>query len=136
MRCGSSKNNWKPCRWKRLDLKMRDTYINYNLNQFTKFTGRAVEALSLKLSSHEHLSTRIAISYAKKQDMPLWVLQKVNGNWQESHCRTNTTVRRKKINSKEQDFGVTVKDLSRLVSHLSKIEKLWQSSPGLSLPPE
>ena len=90
----------------------------------------AAEAPSLKISAHgtslkwsirppyppmEHLSndnktipisTRIVIRYAIKR----W---EVNGNWdnniisisqcRESHCRTNTSVRRKEISPKEQD---------------------------------
>ena len=52
------------------------------------------------------ISTRTVISYAMKQGILLWISWKVNENWdnnmirisqwRESHCRTNTSVRRKK----------------------------------------
>ena len=52
------------------------------------------------------ISTRIVISYARKQGILLWIWWKVNGNWdnsmirisqwKESHCRANTSIRRKK----------------------------------------
>ena len=72
------------------------------------------EAPSLKISSHGSsqmitkttpTSTRIVISYAMKRGIPLWIWWKINSNWdnmirisqwRESHCRTNTSVRRNK----------------------------------------
>ena len=65
------------------------------------------------------IRTRTVLSYAMKWSIPLWVWRKVNGNWEnnmirisqwkESHCRTNTSVRRKK----------------------SKRADLWESSSGM-----
>ena len=106
---------------------MRDTYINSNLS--LSQNSLAAEALSLKISSHEEslkwsqrvsqmitktvpISTRIIIKYAMKQGIPLWIWWKVNGNWDnnmirisqwtESHCRTNTSIRRKKQTQKNR----------------------------------
>ena len=64
------------------------------------------------------ISTRIIIKYAMKQGIPLWIWWKVNGNWDnnmirisqwsESHCRINTSIRRKKQTQKSR----TVRSLS------------------------
>ena len=43
--------------------------------------------------------------------------------WRESHCRTNTSVRRKKEIQKSRTVRITVRDASRKVSHLSKV--IW-----------
>ena len=39
----------------------------------------------------------------------------------ESHCRTNTSVRRKKEIQKGRTMRITLRDLSRKVNHLSKV---------------
>ena len=62
-----------------------------------------------------------------------WVYWKVNGNWDnnmirisqcwESHCRTNTGVRRKKEIQKSRTVRITIKNLGRKVTHLSKV--IW-----------
>ena len=82
----------------------------------------AAEAVSVKIPSH---------GIQGIQDISLWVWQKVNGNWgnnmirisqwRESHCRTNTSLRRKKEIQKSRTF--TVRDPSRKVSHLNKF--IW-----------
>ena len=116
MNCGST-SNWKPWRWVRLDLifSMRDIYISSNLNLLTKFTSSSRSTklkdilpwnISQMITKTIPISTRIVISYVMKQGIPLWISWKVNGNWDnnmirilqwgESHCRTNTSVRRKK----------------------------------------
>ena len=41
--------------------------------------------------------------------------------WRESHCRTNTSVRRKKDIQKSKTVRATVIDPSRKVNHLSKV---------------
>ena len=73
---------------------------------------------------------RIVISYAMKRGIPLWIWSKVNGNWDsnirisqwsESHCRTNTSVRRKKEIQKNRTVRITAWDASRKVNHLSKV---------------
>ena len=80
------------------------------------------------------ISTRIVISNAvMKRDIPLWISWKVNGNWddnmirisqwRESHCRTNTSVRRKKYIQKSRTMRITVWYPSRKVHHLSKV--IW-----------
>ena len=43
--------------------------------------------------------------------------------WRESHCRTNTSIRRKKQIQKSRTMRITVWDLSRKVNHLSKV--IW-----------
>ena len=114
---GSSTSSWKPWRWVRLDLvfSMGDIYINSNLNSLTKFSSRSRSTklkdilpwnISQIITKTTPISTRIVISYAMKQGIPLWIWMKFNGNWdsnmiriyqwRESHCRTNTSVRKKK----------------------------------------
>ena len=74
----------------------------------------AAEAPSLKISSHGtslKWSQKPSLSapgwnYLMKRGIPLWIWWKLNGNWdnnmirtsqwRESHCRTNTSVRRNK----------------------------------------
>ena len=101
----------------RLDLilAMRDIYINSNLNPLIKLTSsrRSSEFeeippwnISQMITKAVPISTRIVISYAMKWGIPFWVWWKVNGNWdnkmikisqwRESHCETNTSIRRKK----------------------------------------
>ena len=41
--------------------------------------------------------------------------------WRESHCRTNTSVRRNKDIQKSRTVRVTVRDPSRKVKYLSKV---------------
>ena len=43
--------------------------------------------------------------------------------WRESHCRANTSVRRKKEIQKSRTMRITVWDPSRKVNHLSKV--IW-----------
>ena len=83
------------------------------------------------------ISTRIVITYAVKRGIPLWIWGKVNENWdnnmirisqwKESHCRTNTSIRRKKeiqkSMSEESQSGIRVVKLTIWV-RLYEIEKL------------
>ena len=117
MNYSSSTSSWKPWRWVRLDLilSMRDIYINSNLNPLTKFTSSNRSTnfkdilpwnISQMITKIISISTRIVISYAMKRGISLWIWWIVNGNWdknmigisqwRESHCRTNTSVRRNK----------------------------------------
>ena len=94
----------------------------------------AAEAPSLKISSQMTTktipnTTKIVISYVIKPGILLRIWWKVNGNWdkmirisqwRESHCRTNTNVRRKKEIQKSRTMRITVLDPSRKVNHLSK----------------
>ena len=112
MNYGSSTSSWKPWRWVRLDLMlmMRNIYIHSNLNQLTKFTSssRSTDVkdilsrnISQMITKTVPISTRIVISNAMKVRIPLY-----DGNWnnniirisqwRESHCRTNTSIRRNK----------------------------------------
>ena len=120
---------------------MRDTYINSNLNLLTKFTSssRCTEFIDILPCNISQLimktipiSTRIIISYMMKQGILFSVYWKVNWNWdnmirisqwRESHCRTNTSVRRKKKIQKSKTVRVTVRDPNRKVNHLSTI--IW-----------
>ena len=79
------------------------------------------------------ISTRIVISYVIKRGIPFCVWWKVNGNWdsnirfsqwRESHCRTNTRIRRNKSIQKSRTVRVTIRDLSRKVNHLNKV--IWE----------
>ena len=103
----------------------------------------AAEAPSLKISPPWNISqmitktipisTRIVISYAMKWGILLWISWKVNGNWdnnmirisqwRESHCKTNTSIRRKKEIQKSRTVRIKVRDLSRKVNHLSMV--IW-----------
>ena len=82
-------------------------------------------------------------------DIPLWIWSRINGNWdnntirisqwRESHCRTITSVRRKKKVQKSSTTRITVWDQRRKVNYWVRsfeVEKLSQSSPGGSVPPE
>ena len=141
MNYGSSTSSWKPRRWVRLELSvsMRDIYINSNLNAVTKFTtsSRSSEFndilwwnISQMITKTVPISTRILISNAMKQGILLWIWWKVNGNWdnnkirisqwRENHCRTNTSVRRKKYIRKSISVRITVWNPSRNVNHLNK----------------
>ena len=98
---------------------MRDIYINSNLNPLTKFTSSraaAVEALSLNISSHgtslkndhedhpnQHKNSHMLCDETGHPVLSLlesqWKLRQQhdqNFQWRESHCRTNTSVRRNK----------------------------------------
>ena len=106
----------------------------------------------------EHLSndqedisfcTRIVVSYAMKRGILFWVYWRVNGNWdtnmigishwRERHCRTNTCVRKRNTSNRaglwESQSGIRLGKLTIWVRSF-ETEKLWQSSPGLSVPPE
>ena len=117
MNDGSSRSSWKLWRRVRFDLiiSMRDIYINSNLNQLnsiaaaeanTKFKDILPRNISQMITKTILISTRIVISYAMKWGMPLWIWWKVYGHWgknmtrisqwRESHCRTNTSIRRNK----------------------------------------
>ena len=133
---GSSTSSWKSWRWVRLDLifSMRDIYINSNLNPFTKFTSSSRSTklkdilpwnISKTIMKTIPISTRIVISYAMKQGIPLWTWWKVNGNWYnhmirisqwcKSYFRTNTSVRRNKserAGPRESQSGIQVGNLT------------------------
>ena len=100
------------------DTYMRNIYINSNLKPLTKFTSSSrstefkdilPENISQMITETIPISTRIVISYAIKRGIPLSVWWKVNWNWdnkmirtsqwRESHCKTNTSVRRNKSKS-------------------------------------
>ena len=103
--------------WVRLDLRltMMDIYIDSNLNPLTRFTSSSRSTvfkdilpwnISQMIAKMVQISTKIVISYTMKQGILFWVWQKVTGNWEnnmiripqwsKSHCRTNTSIRKKK----------------------------------------
>ena len=120
MNHSSSTSKWKSQRWLRFDLMlmMKDIYIvtNSNLNPLIKFTSsRSTEFKENGTSPMEHLSNDRLEHHNQHGnnhnlciDMGIlfWVYRKVNGNsenstirisqWKERHCRTNTSIRRKK----------------------------------------
>ena len=148
MNYGSSTSSWKQWRWVRLDLifSKRDIYINSNLNSLTKFTSRSRSSkfkdipswsISQMISKTFPISKRIVISYAMKHGILLWIWWKVNGNWdnhmirisqwRESHCRTNTSIRRNKEMQKSRNIRLTAWNPSRKVNHPSKvIRDFWK----------
>ena len=86
------------------------------------------------------ISMRIVISYAMKWDILLRIWWKVNGNWdnnifrifqwRESHCRTNTSVWRKKEIQKSRTMIITVWDLSR--NDLTIWVRYWNNQNSLA----
>ena len=159
MNYGSSTSTWKPWRRVRLDLilSIRDIYIDSNLNSLTKFTSssRSTKSkdilpwnISQMITKTIPNSMRKVISYVMKQGILLWIWWKINGNWnknviiisqwRESHCRTNTCIRRNKSKRAglwESQLVIRVGKLTICVRSF-EIEKLYQSSPGLSVPPK
>ena len=119
-------------------------YINTNLKPFTKFTSSSrrtkdilskvkdilLWSISQMIMKTVPISTRIIIiiSNVTKWSIPLWIWWRINGNcnnnmirisqWRESHCRTNTKVRRK-----SRTMRITIWDPSRKVNYLSKV--IW-----------
>ena len=94
---GSSTSCWKPWRWVRLDLILSMRDINSKLNSPTKFTS------SSRSTEFKDILPCIISQIIKNT---LWIWWKVNKNWdsnmvrisqlRESHCRTNTSIIRKK----------------------------------------
>ena len=103
--------------WVRLDLRLttRDIYIDSNLNPLTKFTSSSRSTvfkdilpwnIFQMIAQMVQISRKIVISYTMKQGILFWVWQTVTGNWEnnkirisqwsKSHCRTNTSIRKKK----------------------------------------
>ena len=144
MNYGSSTSSRKPWRSVRLELifSMRDIYINSNLNPLTNFTSSSRSTkfkdifpcnISQLITKTVPISTRIVISYAMKRSILLLIGWKVNGNWhnntirisqwRESHCRTNTSIRRKKQIQKSRTMRIAAWDPSRKFNHLSKV--IW-----------
>ena len=97
----------------------------------TEFKDTLPWNISQMITKTIPISTRIVISYAMKRGIPLWIWWKVNGNWdnnmirisqwRESHCRTNTSVRRKKEIQNCRTVRVTGRDPTRKVNYLSKV---------------
>ena len=92
MNYGRSTSSWKPWRRVRIHLifTMSYIYINSNLHPLTEFTSssRSTEFkyilpryISQIITKIIPISTRVVITYAMKRSIPLWVSQKVNGNW-------------------------------------------------------
>ena len=98
--------------------------------------------LSLSISSLEaflkwprRLFQQNSHSYAMKEGITSWVWPKVNRNrdnhmirisqWRISHCRTNNSVIRNKKTQKSRIVRVTVRDMSRKVTHLNKV--IWDN---------
>ena len=147
MNYGSSTSSWKPCRSKRLNLiiPMRNININSNLNSLIKFTSSRgttefkdilPRGISQMIMKSVPINTRIVTGNAMKIGILLWIWWKFKGNWdnnmtrisqkRESHCRTNTSVRRKKSKRAglwESQFGIQVGKLTNWV-RLFEIDKL------------
>ena len=122
----SSTSNWKPWRWVRLDLilTMRNIHINSNLNPLTEFTSsrRSTEFkdilpwnITQMITKAIQIST-IVISYAVK----LRQQHDHNFQWCESHCRINSSIRRKKQIETSRTVEITAWDPRRKVNNLSK----------------
>ena len=89
---GRSPSSWKPCRWVKLDLidTMRDITHQFQSELHHKAHQQQQKHRIWRYPPMKHLSmitktipisTRIVISYVMKRDIPFWVWQKVNGNW-------------------------------------------------------
>ena len=95
---GRSTSSWKPWRRMRLPLifTMRYIFINSNLHLLTNFTisSRSTEFkdilpwyISQIITKIMPISTGVVIRYAMIQNIPFWVSQKVNGNWDNNLIR-------------------------------------------------
>ena len=120
---------------------MRDIYTNSNLNPLIKFTSSSRSTkfkvillwnISQMITKTIPISMRIVISSTIKWGIPLWIWWKVKGNWdnmirisqwKESQYRTNTSIRRMIQIQKSRTMRITVWDLSRKVSNMSKV--IW-----------
>ena len=160
---GSKTSSWKTWRWARLDLIFTrgDIYISLNLNPLTKFTSRSRSTkfkdilpwnISQMITRTIPISTRIVISYAMKRGVAFWVWGKFNENWDNNMMikismretwgkailkEIKASEERKKEIQKSRTLTVTVRNLSRKVNHLSKVN--WDRriiTPDLSAPPE
>ena len=111
-------HSWKPRRWVKFDLMLtiKDIYINTNLNPLTKFTSSSSSRssefrnilqwnISKMITKTVPISTRMVLTYVMKPSIPLWIWWKSmvteTTTWSEfsngeSHCRTNTSIRRNK----------------------------------------
>ena len=109
-------HSWKPWRWVKFDLMLtiKDIYINTNLNPLTKFTSSSRSSefrnilqwnISKMITKTVPISTRMVLTYVMKPSIPLWIWWKSvvteTTTWSEfsngeSHCRTNTSIRRNK----------------------------------------
>ena len=148
MNYGSSTSSWKPWRWMRLNLvlSMGDIYINSNLNPLTKFTSSS-RSTTLKdiLPWNITKTTRIVISNSMKQGIPIWRWWKVNGKWynnmikitqyREQILAWEEINKSKRAGLWESQPGIRVGNWTIWVRSF-EIEKLWQSSPDLSVPSE
>ena len=100
----------------------------------------ATEAMSLKIFSYgtalkwsrrPSKSARDSHKLFDETRYPVLSDWKVNGNWDnnmvrvsqwtENHCRSNTSVRRKKETQKSRNVNVRVRDTCRKVNYLSKV---------------
>ena len=118
-----------------------ERYIHqFQLEPFTKFTSSSGNTklkdilpwnISQMATKAIPISTRIVRNYATKRDIPSWIWWKVNGNWdnnmirisqrRENHCRTNTSIRRKKEIQKSRTMKITVWHSSRTDDHVGKV---------------
>ena len=111
-------HSWKPWRWVKFDLMLtiKDIYINTNQNPLTKFTSSSSSRssefrnilqwnISKMITKTVPISTRMVLTYVMKPSIPLWIWWKSmvteTTTWSEfsngeSHCRTNTSIRRNK----------------------------------------
>ena len=115
----------------------RDIHINSNLNLITKFTSSSRTtvfkdilpcSISQMIMKTVPISMGIVKLYNETKHLVLsllesqWKLRQQMriSQWRESHCRTNTIVKRKK---KIQERTVTfkIRDPKRKVNHLSKV---------------
>ena len=153
---GRSTSSWKPRRWVSICLMftMRDIYTNSDPNSFPKFTStRSTEFkdifpwnISQITMKTIPVSTRIVISYTMKRGTTFWLWRKVNENWDnnmirisqwiQSQSRANTSAsKNKEAGLWESQSGIWVAKLTIWV-RTRVTEKLQQSSPSLSVPPE
>ena len=161
LKYGNSTSCWKLWRWARFDmiLTMRYIYINSNLNQLTKFisSSRRTEFKDILPNDHEDLLNQHKNSHKPHGETgnPVssllksqWKLgQKVNGNrlYSEFPNEGKAIVEQilaseernesKKAGLWESQLGIQVGKLTIWVKSF-EIEKLSESSPGLSVSPE
>ena len=114
-------------------LTRRDIYIISNVKPLTEFTSSSTNTgfkdtipwnISQMITKTIPISMRIFISHAIVLGLleSQWKLSNIRiSQWRGSHCRTNTSIIRKKEIQKSRAVRVTVRDLSRKINHLSKV---------------
>ena len=102
---GNSTSSWKPWRLVKIDEGYIHQFQPEPTHKIHNFKGIFPWNISQTIINNISTNTRIVGSYAIKRSILFWICWRANGNWdsnmirisqcRESHCRTNTSVRRR-----------------------------------------